>query len=85
MRYRGITAAFERVGIVRRPHKTPEEYARRAEEELESLAVERVGAIYLYARFRDAMPEEMVEEFGRLEPEVMAAVGKFEERSKVGV
>ncbi len=84
-RYREATAAFEKAGIVRRPHETPEEYARRAAEELGSPEVERMGAIYLYARFRDAVPGEMVEEFGRLEPEVLAAAEEHRKKSKVGV
>ncbi|MGH3085932.1 MAG: transglutaminase TgpA family protein [Rubrobacteraceae bacterium] len=84
-RYREITAAFEQAGIIRHTHETPEEYARRAAEELESPAVERVGEIYLHARFRDSVPAEIAEEFDRLEPEVLAAVERFEENRKVRV
>ncbi len=76
-RYRAVTVAFEWVGITREEHETPEEYARRAAEELGEPGAARLGEIYLYARFRDAVPAALVEEFDRLEPEAYAAVEKL--------
>jgi hypothetical protein len=34
----------------------------------------RLGEIYLYARFRDAVPAELAREFDRLESRVLAAI-----------
>ncbi len=77
-RYGAITRALEGAGIVREPQETPEEYARRAAERLDAPGMARLGEIYLYARFRDAVPAALVEEFDRLEPEALSAI----ERSK---
>ncbi len=82
-RYRAIAYAFEEAGITREEHETPEEYARRAAEELCEPGVARLGEIYLYARFRNAVPAEMSEEFDRLEPDALAAVEKLKETQKV--
>jgi protein-glutamine gamma-glutamyltransferase len=82
-RYKTITSAFEEAGVVREEHETPEEYARRTAEELEEPSVARLGEIYLYARFRNAVPPEMVEEFDRLEPETFQAIERLKEASKV--
>lgn len=71
-RYRAVLAAFEAAGLKREENETPEEYARRAAETSEESGVARLGEIYLYARFRDAVPVEMVEEFDRLEPGILA-------------
>jgi hypothetical protein len=43
----------------------------------------RLGEIYLHARFRDAVPLTLVEEFDRLEPAAFAAVEKLEEENRV--
>ena len=40
--------------------------------------MERLGEIYLYARFRDAVPAALVEEFDLLEPRVLAAIERLE-------
>jgi hypothetical protein len=45
--------------------------------------VARLGEIYLYARFRNAVPAGLVEEFDRLEPEALAAAEKAREASRV--
>jgi protein-glutamine gamma-glutamyltransferase len=82
-RYRAITTALEGSGIVREPHETPEEYARRASEKLDEPGMARLGEIYLHARFRDAVPLTLVEEFDRLEPAAFAAVEKLEEENRV--
>src|SRR5215211_3101201 len=82
-RYRSTVSALEDAGIVREPHETPEEYARRAAERLGDPGVARLGEIYLYARFRDAVPAILVEEFDRLEPEVLEAVARLKAESKV--
>ncbi len=82
-RYKALVAAYEAAGVVRVEHETPEEYARRAAEELREPAVERLGEIYLYARFRNAVPAELVEEFGRLEPAALRAATRLREASKV--
>ncbi|HKZ27394.1 MAG TPA: DUF4129 domain-containing protein [Rubrobacteraceae bacterium] len=82
-RYKALQVAFEKVGIVREEHETPEEYARRAAEVLEEPSVARLGDIYLYARFRNAVPAAMVEEFDRLESEAFRAVERLKEASKV--
>ena len=73
-RYGAITSALEEAGIVREPGETPEEFARRAAHEAGEPAVARLGEIYLYARFRDAVPATLVEEFDRLEPEAFGAI-----------
>jgi transglutaminase-like putative cysteine protease len=78
-RYRAITGALEEAGIVREPQETPEEYARGAAERLGEPALARLGEIYLYARFRDAVPVTLVEEFDRLEPEVFLAIDRLKE------
>jgi transglutaminase-like putative cysteine protease len=82
-RYRAITAALESAGISRDDHETPEEYARRAAERLEEPGVARLGEIYLYARFRDAVPATLVEEFDSLEPRALAAARRLREAKEV--
>ncbi|WP_166395546.1 transglutaminase TgpA family protein [Rubrobacter marinus] len=82
-RYGAISAAFEEAGIVREGHETPEEYARRAAEASGEPGVARLGEIYLHARFRNAVPAELVEEFDRLEPTALKAAEKLREASKV--
>jgi hypothetical protein len=39
----------------------------------------RLGEIYLYARFRDAVPAALVKEFDQLEPTVLAATERLKE------
>ena len=78
-RYRAITGALEEAGIVREPQETPEEYARRAAERLGEPGMARLGEIYLYARFRNAVPVTLVEEFDRLEPEALATIDRLKE------
>jgi hypothetical protein len=78
-RYRAITARLHEVGVAREPHETPEEYARRAAERLDEPGMARLGEIYLYARFRDAVPAALVEEFDHLEPAVFKAIEQLEE------
>src|SRR5215207_3871343 len=55
-RYKKITTALEEIEITRAPQETPEQYARRAAETLDEQAIARLGEIYLYARFRNAVP-----------------------------
>jgi hypothetical protein len=43
----------------------------------------RLGEIYLYARFRDAVPATLVEEFDRLEPQTFAAIERLKEAQTV--
>ena len=43
----------------------------------------RLGEIYLYARFRNAVPSTLVEEFDRLEPQTLAAIERFKEARMV--
>jgi hypothetical protein len=81
-RYREISRALEAAGVVRAPAETPEEYARRAGAWLDEPAMTRLGEIYLYARFRDAVPAAMVEEFDRLEPKVRLAIACSSERTR---
>ena len=64
--------------MVRSPQEPPEQYARRAAEELNEPAIARLGEIYFYARFRDAVPAALVEEFDRLEPQALAAIENAE-------
>jgi hypothetical protein len=78
-RYREITGALERAGIARHPQETPEEHARRAAKQLGEPVMARLGEIYLHARFRDAVPAALVEEFDRLEPKVIAATEHLKE------
>ena len=73
-RYREITRSLQAAGVVRAPAETPEEYARRAAARLDEPGMARLGEIYLYARFRDAVPAPLVEEFDRLEPQVRLAI-----------
>jgi hypothetical protein len=82
-RYREITAALEEAGVARRPQETPEEYARRAAKRLGEPGVARLGEIYLYARFRDAVPAALAEEFDRLEPTALAAIERLHEPEMV--
>jgi hypothetical protein len=82
-RYGTVVQALEEAGIVRETGETPEEFARRAAEETGEPAVGRLGEIYLYARFRDAVPLALVEEFDRLEPVALAAVEKVEAANKI--
>jgi hypothetical protein len=81
-RYRAITTALEGVGVAREPQETPEEYARRAAQRLGEPGMARLGEIYLYARFRDAVPAALVEEFGHLEPTVFKAIGQLKEPAR---
>ncbi len=76
-RYKTLTTALEKAGLERRWHETPEEYSRRAAETTDEPAVERLGEIYLYARFRDAVPASLVDEFDDLEPEGLAAARRL--------
>src|SRR5215207_2904784 len=75
-RYKRITTSLEEIEITRAPQETPEQYARRAAETLDEQAIARLGEIYLYARFRDAVPSTLVEEFDRLEPRALAAMAQ---------
>jgi transglutaminase-like putative cysteine protease len=79
-RYRAVMAAFEEAGIARDEHETPEEYARRLSGTADDAGIARLGEIYLYVRFRDAVPVEMVEEFDHLEPEALAGAQRLSER-----
>ena len=81
-RYREISRALEAAGVVRAPAETPEEYARRAGAWLDEPAMTRLGEVYLYARFRDAVPAAMVEEFDCLEPKVRLAIARSSERTR---
>jgi len=81
-RYGAVTSVLEEAGIVRETGETPEEFARRAADETGEPAVARLGEIYLYARFRDAVPAALVEEFDRLEPEALHAAERLGEASK---
>jgi TPR repeat protein len=81
-RYRAITRELEGAGVVREPQETPEEYARRAAERLGAPGMARLGEIYLYARFRDAVPAALVEEFDRLEPEALSAISRSKETAR---
>lgn len=80
-RYQSMGLALKDAGIPRYPHETPEEYSRRAAHKLGVPALERLGEIYLYARFRDSMPAALAEEFSRLEPTALVAINSFS-RSK---
>ncbi len=82
-RYKTISTAFGEAGVTREGHETPEEYARRAAEVSGNAEVARLGEIYLYARFRNAVPADLVEEFDRLEPRVLEAAEKLKEATKV--
>ena len=82
-RYKAISSAFAKAGVGREEHETPEEYARRAAEVSGKGGVARLGEIYLYARFRNAVPAELVEEFDKLEPEALKAAEELKEASKV--
>ena len=79
VRYRDIAASLEEAGIARHPQETPEEHARRAAETLAEPGMARLGDIYLHARFRDAVPTDLVEEFDRLEPAILAATERLKE------
>ena len=76
-RYGAISAAFAEAGLAREGHETPEEFARRAAEASGEPGVARLGEIYLYARFRNAVPAELIEEFDRLEPIALEAAEKL--------
>ncbi|HEX5912110.1 MAG TPA: transglutaminase-like domain-containing protein, partial [Rubrobacter sp.] len=78
-RYNKITTALEEIGIVREPQEPPEQYARRAAHELHEPGMNRLGEIYLYARFRNAVPATLVEEFDRLEPQTLAAIERLKD------
>src|SRR5215204_2765872 len=78
-RYKKVTNALEGIGIVRESQETPEQYARRAARTLDEPGINRLGEIYLYARFRDAVPATLVEEFDRLEPQTLAAIERLKE------
>jgi protein-glutamine gamma-glutamyltransferase len=83
-RYKRITTALEEIEIARTPQETPEQYARRAAETLDEPAIARLGEIYLYARFRDAVPAPLVEEFDRLEPQALAAIERVKRHQATG-
>ena len=83
-RYGALTSVLEEAGIVREPGETPEAFARRAADDAGEPAVARLGEIYLYARFRDAVPAALVEEFDRLEPEALATINRLKETASVG-
>jgi protein-glutamine gamma-glutamyltransferase len=76
-RYLTITDALERAGIAREPQETPERYASRAARRLDEPGMERLGEIYLYARFRDAVPAALAEEFDVLQPRALAAIERL--------
>ena len=82
-RYKKVTNALEEIGIVREVQETPEQYARRAARTLDKPAMARLGEIYLYARFRDAVPATLVEEFDRLEPQTLAAIERLKDTQTV--
>jgi len=82
-RYKKITDTLEAAGIVREPQETPEQYARRAARELDEPGMNRLGEVYLYARFRNAVPSTLVEEFDRLEPQALAAIERSKEAQTV--
>jgi transglutaminase-like putative cysteine protease len=82
-RYKKVTGALEGIGIVRESHETPEQYARRAARTLDEPGMARLGEIYLYARFRDAVPATLVEEFDRLEPQTLAAIERLKDTQAV--
>ena len=84
-RYKKITTALEETEITRAPQETPEQYARRAAETLDEPAIARLGEIYLYARFRDAVPATLVEEFDRLEPRALVAIERAKRHQASGV
>ena len=50
----------------------------RTSEVLGELGIARLGEIYLHARFRDAVPTALVEEFVHLEPKAFAAVERLQ-------
>ncbi len=66
------------VGIAREPQGAPEQYARRAAHGPDGPGMERLGEIYLYARFRDAVPAALAQGFDVLEPRVLAAIERLE-------
>ncbi|HJQ30309.1 MAG TPA: DUF3488 and transglutaminase-like domain-containing protein [Rubrobacter sp.] len=76
-RYRMITNALEETGIARETQETPEQYARRVARTLDEPVMERLGEIYLYARFRDAVPAALAGEFDLLEPRALAAIERL--------
>src|SRR5215204_3158510 len=82
-RYKKITTAIEEMGIVRESQETPEQYTRRAARALDEPGINRLGEIYLYARFRNAVPSTLVEEFDRLEPQTLAAIERLQETQTV--
>ena len=82
-RYKKVTNALEEMGIVRETQETPEQYARRAARTLDEPGMARLGEIYLYARFRNAVPSPLVEEFDRLEPQTLAAIERLKETQTV--
>ncbi len=84
-RYKKITTSLQELEITRAPQETPEQYARRAAETLDEQAISRLGEIYLYARFRDAVPSTLVEEFDRLEPRALAAIERAKRHQASGV
>ena len=84
-RYKSITTAIEEAGIPRAPQETPDQYARRAAQELNEPAIGRLGEIYLYARFRDAVPAALVEEFDRLEPQALTTIEISERHQATGI
>jgi hypothetical protein len=45
----------------------------------------QLGEIYLYARFRDAVPATLVEEFDRLEPQTLAVIERLQETQTISM
>ena len=76
-RHKTLTMTLRESGLERKWHETPEEYSRRASETTGEPAIERLGEIYLYTRFRDAVPASLVEEFDDLEPAALTAARKL--------
>jgi hypothetical protein len=84
-RYKQITSALEEIGFVRESQEAPEQYVRRAARTLDESGMNRLGEIYLYTRFRDAVPATLVEEFDRLEPRTLAAIERLQETQTISV
>ena len=82
-RYRAVVAALTEAGIEREEHETPEEYARRAAVATGEPGVERLGEIYLHARFRDRVPKALVDEFDSLESAALRAAQRLVERKEI--
>ena len=81
-RYRAVSVTLEDAGLARGPGEAPEEHARRAATWLGEPGMERLGEIYLHARFRDAVPAGLVEEFDELEPRILDALERRRAEAK---